>query len=378
MFGRLPRRPAEPVVFSEAAGAWLVVGYEQCLAAIRQDDDFRLQRSAYPGAAQIRGRRGVQLLESGPHRALHSALLREFSRRAVIRAEPLIAAVCADRWDAFGRRLRDSPADLATGFCDDVAARAICVYLGVAPSARLVQAYAVWNRSLTPWVQTCGRDAVSRARAEAAAARFAALLIPAVRQQVHPEGMAARLNEAGAVVFADWSDGDLLDQYRLLFLAGGEGTAQLMSSVCWAVLKRGYRKKELNGVIEECLRLAPPAQLRPYRALRDAPLGGIRVRAGDLIHPLVTMANTDPCIRDRPAAFVPELATSKHLSFNAGQRFCVGAHLARSVTRLAVLTVGEHWRRLRLCDSSPQPTMQGFRFKGMRPLFVELKDDAGT
>jgi hypothetical protein len=92
--------------------------------------------------------------------------------------------------------------------------------------------------------------------------------------------------------------------------------------------------------VEESLRLEPAAAMVDRYATRDVTLSGSRVRRRDQVTVSITGANRDPAMFADPDRYDPDRANAgKHLAFAHGPHFCVGAHLARLETELAVAAI---------------------------------------
>jgi cytochrome P450 len=90
----------------------------------------------------------------------------------------------------------------------------------------------------------------------------------------------------------------------------------------------------LDGVIEECLRLTPPARGFVRTARADLWLADVQIRAGQRVYMLYPAANRDPAHFDHPDQFDPARPQSYgHASFGFGTHFCLGAGLARMEAR---------------------------------------------
>ena len=90
----------------------------------------------------------------------------------------------------------------------------------------------------------------------------------------------------------------------------------------------------LEGVIEECLRLMPPARGFVRTATTDVVLAGARIRAGQRVYMLYPAANRDPGHFTSPDSFDPARPRGYgHASFGFGTHFCLGAGLARMEAR---------------------------------------------
>jgi cytochrome P450 len=92
--------------------------------------------------------------------------------------------------------------------------------------------------------------------------------------------------------------------------------------------------------VEESLRLEPAAAVVDRYATSDAELGGARIRAGDQVTVSIAGANRDPRIFHDPDTFqIRRPNAARHLAFAHGPHFCLGAHLARLETRIAIETL---------------------------------------
>src|SRR5689334_1115666 len=153
------------------------------------------------------------------------------------------------------------------------------------------------------------------------------------------------------------SSQDLRNEVITLFFAGHETTALTMT---WgidllsrhpAVVERMRAEVDsvLGGrmpaaedlqkltyvrqVIDEILRLRPPAWIIARNAVADDVLGGFRVRAGDLVIPATYFPPRHPDFweapeRFDPDRFSPERSKGRHhwsyLPFSLGPRMCIG------------------------------------------------------
>lgn len=79
----------------------------------------------------------------------------------------------------------------------------------------------------------------------------------------------------------------------------------------------------------------------PHRSAGGAP--------GDQVTVSITAANRDPAVFGVPDAFqVRRVNAARHLAFAHGPHFCIGAHLARLETQVAIGTLVQRLPRLRL------------------------------
>ena len=108
------------------------------------------------------------------------------------------------------------------------------------------------------------------------------------------------------------------------------------------------------AAIEESLRLEPAAAVVDRYATRAVRLGGADIPAGDQVTVSIAGANRDPAIFASPDTFdIRRPNAGRHLAFAHGPHFCLGAHLARLETQIAIETMLALLPRLRL-DRSDQ------------------------
>ena len=121
-------------------------------------------------------------------------------------------------------------------------------------------------------------------------------------------------------------------------LMSNGGTTRLLLSSIASVLAGRPSQLELiradpglvDAVIEECLRLMPPARGFVRTATADVELAGVRIGAGQRVYMLYAAANRDPEHFTDPNRFDPGRRQAYgHASFGFGTHFCLGAGLAR-------------------------------------------------
>jgi cytochrome P450 len=150
------------------------------------------------------------------------------------------------------------------------------------------------------------------------------------------------------IVHADTPDGTLSDVEvlafcRLLLIAGNETTTNLIARMVDTLLEHPDQFAKLRAdlsllpnAIEETLRYAGIVPTLPRLTTQDAEVGGVRIPAGQIVMPFFMAANRDPRRFPDPDRFDITRKTTGHLGFGFGAHFCLGAHLARLETRIAM------------------------------------------
>jgi cytochrome P450 len=100
--------------------------------------------------------------------------------------------------------------------------------------------------------------------------------------------------------------------------------------------------------IEESLRYEPPVLAAWRVATVDTALSGVDVPAGSVVMLMLGSANRDPEAYDNPEGFDVFRNPKQHTSFGTGPHVCLGMHLARMETRLALNALFDRLPGLRL------------------------------
>jgi len=144
------------------------------------------------------------------------------------------------------------------------------------------------------------------------------------------------------------SDGslDLLDAtavYAQLVSGALEPTASAVARLLEAVTgPEGAEidfEADVDGAVDEALRLVTPFHLATRRALNDMTLHGHTVRAESRVVLVLVAANRDPRRFADPDTFRTDRTGARHVAFGRGRHACLGAALTRQVMREMVLAL---------------------------------------
>ncbi|WP_424211679.1 cytochrome P450 [Streptomyces sp. BI20] len=336
--------------------AWLVSSHELATAVL-EDERFSLKDTANEGVprqyALTIPPEVVNNMGNINSAGLRQAVMKSLNPRQAGLTEWLRAAA-HELLDAMV--VEGAPADLRAGFADPFSAALHCRVLGVP--------FAEWRRLMS------GLDvAFMTARepfADSAlnwykdvewfAARFRDQLALSDSERSGLLGRFAELREA------DPESAHLTDEMFAtvavsLFGAGAVSTSSFLTLAVLALLERpeliGYLREHperMDGAVEELLRwnLSVGDGL-PRIALVDVELGGVTVRAGDLVLVLLEGANFDPAAFTDPERLdVTREGQGPHLAFGAGRHFCPASALARAHARVALEVLVERLPTARL------------------------------
>jgi cytochrome P450 len=133
----------------------------------------------------------------------------------------------------------------------------------------------------------------------------------------------------------------------LLLLAGHETTANMISLSTLVLLQHPEKlaavqqdpEKTLTAV-EELLRYFTIAESGLARvATQDVEVGGVLIRAGEGVLPLINTANRDPEVFENADELNLERGARNHLAFGFGPHQCLGQNLARLELQIVINTL---------------------------------------
>jgi cytochrome P450 len=166
------------------------------------------------------------------------------------------------------------------------------------------------------------------------------------------------------------TDDDIFAFLILLLPAGIETTYRSLGNLLFALLTHPdqlaevVQQPDLRGpAIEEGLRWETPLLMLPRRSVRGARLGGIEIPAGREVNVFTGSANRDERHYPDPDRFDIHRTPAPHMAFGSGPHMCLGMHLARMETRVALEAILERLHNLRLDPEAPRPRIVGSVFR---------------
>ncbi len=118
----------------------------------------------------------------------------------------------------------------------------------------------------------------------------------------------------------------------------------------------------LEMVLDEVLRLYPPAWIGPRRAVRDFEFGGYQVKRGAYVNYCSWASHRIPEVFPEPEAFIPERFTREskaalprgaYVPFGGGRRICIGKRFGQTEVKLVATMLLQRQR----LDAMPGRTM---------------------
>ncbi|MEE7503935.1 cytochrome P450 [Methylobacterium mesophilicum] len=181
------------------------------------------------------------------------------------------------------------------------------------------------------------------------------------RRAAHPSGAPRDLFDLLSDAYGDRNEDLLVDEVSTMIFAGHETTGLTLFWACYLLanapawrraIRQEARRVDLTpggagtaigalpltrAVVDEALRLYPPAYMTARQAVADHDLCGVPVRRGAIVLMPFTLLHTDPRLwaspeRFDPGRFLGPEKRDRHgfLPFGTGPRVCIGAQLATS------------------------------------------------
>jgi cytochrome P450 len=150
-------------------------------------------------------------------------------------------------------------------------------------------------------------------------------------------------------------DEEIFSFLRLLLPAGVETTFRSSGNLLYLLLTHPDQldavredRSLLPQAIEEALRLEPPLLITSRIAAKDTELAGVAIPAGSMITPMMGAANRDEKQYPEPDEYNIFRDPKQHISFGTGPHMCLGMHLARMETRVAINALFDRLPNLRI------------------------------
>lgn len=173
------------------------------------------------------------------------------------------------------------------------------------------------------------------------------------------------------------TDEEIFAFLRLLLPAGAETTYRSSSNLLYGLLTNPEQldalrrdRSLMRAAIEEGLRWEPPLTGIERTATRDVELCGVQIPAGSSISVCMGSANRDPAKFADPDRFDLFREPRPHLAFATGPHTCLGLHLARMETRVALNAILDRLPNLCLDPAAEDVHITGLTFRAPRSLPV--------
>jgi cytochrome P450 len=355
-----PSRPPPVTVF----------GFEEVVQVLRDNETY--SSGIYTDVmGTVMGRTILEMDE--PEHRMNRALVAPSFRSKVLERweEDLVALVVNELVDSFVDRGR---ADLVREITFNFPVQVIARILGLPRSD--YPKFQRWALEITSAAAN-----FERGMAASAALRDYFVDVMAERRSTPGDDLISDLVRA-EVDGERLSDEEIYSFLRLLLPAGVETTYRASGSLLFALLHDRTQFGALFAdralfaqAFEEVVRWEPPVTVILRRAARDAELAGVKIEEGADIALMIGAANRDERKYKDPDRFDMFRDQRQHVGFGFGVHVCLGMHLARMESRVALNTLFDRLGPFTLDPQAEAPHIEGMAFRS--PLSLPVVFGAG-
>jgi len=314
--------------------------------------------------------RTILEMDEPEHRTIRSLVAGSFRSKMLERwEEELVAVVVNELVDAFiGRGRADLVREVTFNFPVQVIARILGLPRSDYPrfqrwALELTSVAANWERGMA--ASAALRDYFADVMADRRAMPGDDLISDLVRAEVEGQHL---------------SDEEIYSFLRLLLPAGVETTYRATGSLLFALLEDRrqfdalYADRSLYPqAFEEVVRWEPPVTVILRRTTRDTALAGVPIEEGADVALLIGAANRDERKYTDPDRFDMFRQQRQHVGFGFGVHVCLGMHLARMESRIAINTLFDRLGPFTLDPEADPPHIEGLAFRSPLSLPVVFR-----
>lgn len=375
-------RQDAPVFWHAPTHLWYFSLYEDVSALLR---DRRLGRSMRhlrpepappPHLAPFQRLSDFSMFDMEPpdHTRLRRLVSAVFTPRRVEALRPQVESAAEGLLD---QALAKGTFDLLEDFAVPLPVMVIADLLGVPEADR--PRLRPWSNAIVAMYELEHTPAQETAAIQAATEfwEYLAWLAAERRRKPQEDLVSALAAVTDAETGAQLSESELIATCILLLNAGHEATVNGLGNGMLALFHHPAQLERLQGdptpalirtAVDEMLRFDTPVQLFKRWVLEDLEYKGQLFKQGEQIALFFGSANRDPAQFESPDELQIDRRDNPHISFGAGIHFCLGAPLARLELNVALGSLFQRGRRLRLVE---EPTWrQSFVIRGLESLLV--------
>ena len=335
-----------------------VFGFDEVVQVLRDNETY--SSNVYADVMGMVMGRTILEMDEPEHRGIRALVASSFRSKMLERwEEELVSRVVNELIDGF---IDDGRTDLVRSVTFNFPVQVIARILGL-PRAdyprfqrwafELTSVAANWERGMA--ASAALRDYFADVMAERRAAPGDDLISDLLRAEVEGEHL---------------SDEEIYSFLRLLLPAGVETTYRASGSLLLALLGDRpqfdalYNDRSLfPQAFEEVVRWEPPVTLILRRVTRETELAGVPIHAGADVALMIGAANRDERKYSDPDRYDMFREQRQHVGFGFGVHVCLGMHLARMESRVAINTLLDRLGPFTLDPDAEPPHIEGLAFR---------------
>jgi cytochrome P450 len=335
-----------------------VFGFDEVVQVLRDNETF--SSCVYADVMGTVMGRTILQMDEPEHKAIRDLVASSFRSKMLARwEEGLVAVVVNDLIDGF---IADGQTDLVRTVTFNFPVQVIARILGLPRSdyprfqrwaLEITSVAANWDRGMA--ASAALRDYFADVMEDRRAHPGDDLISDLVRAEVGGEHL---------------TDEEIYSFLRLLLPAGVETTYRASGSLLFGLLNDRpqfdalYKDRSLfPQAFEEVVRWEPPVTVILRRAIRDTELAGVKIDEGADIALMIGAANRDERKYTDPDRYDMFRTQRQHVGFGFGVHVCLGMHLARMESRVAINALFDRLGPFTLDPAAEPPHIEGLAFR---------------
>lgn len=322
-----------PIGWSEMYGGfWVVGGYDQTVEIMANKDVFSNRGVTFPRYESGDFTLMLAGQDEPEHKKYRSLVASTFSPQKTAEFTEELRKATNERIDAF---IAQGRADLARNLADEIPAILTAILLGLPPEDG--DKYRGWMWAITHWFMT---------EPEKAAVVFGEMMEHAnaliEERRANPGTDIMSLLIASEVDGERLSHEDLMGFFTVLLIGGIDNTAKFLSTSFWRLAWDVELRRRLVAhpemvlrTVDELIRYYTPA-LVGREVLETTKVGDVTMEKGQTALLWFALSNRDRKAFPYPDVLIPERTPNRHLSLGNGIHRCLGVHLVRVETEVAI------------------------------------------
>ena len=318
-------------IFPGDKPGWLLTGYEDTMAMLRNVDDFT--KNGMGQWSQSIGENWLVLpteVDPPMHSAYRKALNPSFSPQKMAAMKDDLRKRATDLIEKFRGR---TECDFVNEFSERYPIYIVLDLLGL-PQDRMAE-FLLWEKAMlhsNDWEVRSGgvRSAVDYLKAEIA-----------LRRAAPRDDYITKLFDLEAEDGRKWNDEEVLGHCFNLFLGGLDTVTTMLGNIFTHLARYPAQQQELRDnpdrivlAVEEFLRIYGP--VTAFRiATRELEIHGQKIMPGEYVSVSTPVANQDPKMHENPAEARFDRKAA-HIALGGGIHKCLGMHLARLELQVAL------------------------------------------
>jgi cytochrome P450 len=328
----------------DGPGAFVVFRYEDVTRVLRENETFS-SSVLRDVMGEVMGHEIILGMDEPEHRRHRSLVATAFRQSALARwEESLVQQVVDGLIDQFAAR---GWAELVGEFTFPFPTKVVAGVLGLPAedylqfqqwAVAIITANAEWDRGIV---------------ASNALKDYLAVVLEQRRNEPRDD-LISELAQA-SLDGEHLSDDEIFSFLRLLLPAGVETTFRSSGNLLFLLLTHPDQLEAVREdrtlipqAVEEALRLEPPLLITTRVTTKDTEISGVHIPKGSSVTPMLGAANRDENHYPNPDRFDIFRDPKQHISFGTGPHMCLGMHLARMETRVALSSLLDRLPNLRL------------------------------